>query len=493
MAAGFFWLTAGVCLLAQNPAILAPPPPAPVPPEAKPAAPANPLSLAEVLDSVNRNYPPLLAALQERPLAEADVLSTLGRFDINVRARADSEDAGIYDSRRFDAGIDQQLQTGGISYFTGYRAGLGSYASYDGKVATSSAGEYRAGVRVPLFRDRAIDPRRADLFKARLNMRVADLTIDQQRIVITQSATRRYWDWVAAGQRYAVAKAALDIAEKRDQFLREAVAQGALPAIDIADNERVILQRRGFVVEARRTLELATIDLSLFYRDSNGEAVLVGEDRLPPAFPVTAPMSDQRLREDIELALERRPEVKRFFVQRDQIEIDRRLAINQQYPGVDAIAQYYRQLSNDRVPRGPDDIRFGLTFDLPFQRRAARGREAAAEARLTQLDQRLRFQRDQIVAEVQDAVSAVRAAFERVGVLTNEVRVTKQVETAERDRYELGDSNLFTLNLREIATVDAQVREVLAFLDYFRAVALYELAIAQSLSPVQPAPTPPVP
>jgi hypothetical protein len=56
------------------------------------------------------------------------------------------------------------------------------------------------------------------------------------------------------------------------------------------------------------------------------------------------------------------------------------------------------------------------------------------------------------------------------------------VENAERERYELGDSNLFTLNLREIATVDAQVREVNALADYYRAFALYELSIAQALT-----------
>ncbi len=443
----------------------------------------NPLTLAEVLDSVNKNFPPLLAALQEKPLAEADVLSALGRFDINVRARTDFEEAGIYDSQRLDFGIDQQLQTGGISYFTGYRVAAGSYASYDGKVNTSSAGEYRAGVRVPLTRDRAIDPRRADLYKTQIGRRVADLSIDQQRIVITQSATRRYWDWVAAGQRFAVARAALEIAERRDAFLKEAVERGAIPAIDVTDNERVILQRRGFLVEARRQLELATIDLSLFFRDANGEPVLVEANRLPPAFPEPRAIDDQRLRQDIETALDRRPEVRRFLLQRDQADIDRRLAINQQYPGIDAFAQYFRQLATDRVARGPDEIRYGVTFDLPFQRRVARGREQAAEARLTQIDQRTRFQRDQIVAEVQDAISAVRAAFQRVGVLTNEVVATRRVEVAERDRYELGDSNLFTLNLREIATVDAQIREVLAFADYYRALALYELAIAQALAP----------
>jgi hypothetical protein len=42
--------------------------------------------------------------------------------------------------------------------------------------------------------------------------------------------------------------------------------------------------------------------------------------------------------------------------------------------------------------------------------------------------------------------------------------------------------------LREIATVDAQVREVTALADYYRAYALYELSIAQALAPAPPRP-----
>ncbi len=449
---------------------------------------ADPLELSEVLASVEKNYPPLLAALQERPLAEADVLSALGRFDILARARGDVDELGrVFDDRRIDTGIEQNTALWGLSYFTGYRYSAGSFASYDGKLLTGRGGEYRAGLRLPLARDRAIDPRRADAAKARVGLRLADLAIDQQRIVIVQSATRRYWEWVAAGQRYTVAQAALQIAEKRDGFLRESVDAGALPAIDITDNERVIFQRRGFGVEARRGLEQASIELSLFYRDGAGDPVVPPPARLPAAFPQPAAIDDARLRSDVEMALDRRPEVKRFLAQRDQLDIERRLALNQQYPGVDALFSYARQIGSPAGLRGPDELRWTLNFELPLQRRQARGREEAADARIAQVDQRTRFQRDQITAEVQDAVSAVRAAFERTGVLAAEVKATQQVETAERDRYELGESTLFTLNLREIATVDARLREAAAQADYFRALALYELAIAQALAP-QPKP-----
>ena len=444
----------------------------------------EPLTLREVLDSVERNYPPLRAALEEKPLAEADVLSSLGRFDLVTRSEATANDLGAaYDYRRLDAGIRQATPFLGLSYFSGYRFTTGAVPPYDGVAITGPNGEYYVGGRLPLFRDRAIDSLRANVAKARAGLRLADLSIDQQRIVIVQSATRRYWEWLASGERFEVARAALTIAEQRDGFLRESVREGALPAIDITDNERVIYQRRAFVVEARRALEQTTIELSLFYRDAGGDPVLVEPSRLPSSFPPPAMIDDKRMQQDIELALDRRPEVRQLLARREQLDIDRKLAMNQQYPGIDALFSYARQLGGLAGLRGPNEFRYGVAFDLPVQRRQARGQEAAAEARINQIEQRARFQRDQIAAEVKDAVSAVRAAFERVGVLGDEVRVTREVEVAERDRYELGETNLFTLNLREIATVDAELREVGSLADYYRALALYELAIAEALTP----------
>lgn len=446
-------------------------------------APA-PLALQEVLDSVERNYPPLLVALQERPLAEADILSSLGRFDLKTTAGGNRDQLGpVYHDYRAFAGVEQFTPFMGLSYYSGYRFVAGNIAPYEGKLLTGPLGEAYGGFRLPIARDRAVDQRRAGVAKARVGLTLADLTVDQQRIVIVQSATRRYWEWVAAGQRYLVAQAALTIAEQRDNFLRESVREGALPAIDITDNERVIYQRRAFVVDTRRGLELATIDLSLFYRDAGGDPILTDPGRLPGAFPYPAAIDDQRLKSDIELALDRRPEVRLLLARRDQADIDRKLAINQQYPGVDAIVNYSRQLGGPAGLRGPNEFRYGIAFDLPLQRREARGAEGAAEARISQIDQRARYQKDQIIAEVQDAVSAVRAAYQKTGVLRDQVRVTKEVEVAERDRFQLGEANLFTLNLREIDTIDAQLREVGSLAEYYQAFALYELAIAQALAP----------
>ncbi len=441
------------------------------------------LTLGALLESVNRNYPPLRAALLERPLAEAALLNQEGRFDLSLRSRLDTQNFGFYQNERFEIGLSQPLQTWGATVYSGYAISEGRYPGYEGKFTTNSIGQYTGGVRLPLARDRAIDDRRAGLGKARLGLRLADLTIDQQRLTILQTATRRYWDWIAAGRRLLIANTLLEVAIGRDAILQEAVRIGALPQFEQLDNQRIVLQRRNNVVEARRSLENTAIELSLFYRDASGQPLLAEIDRLVPGFPEPAELTEGQTLDDMNAAMARRPDVLRFLFQRDQVSIDRRLAQNQRLPNVDLFTEYVREAGSGPVIRGPNDLRVGIIFDLPLQRRQATARLQDAEARLGRLAQLEQFQRDQVTADVRDAASAVRAAYERSQVLTSELDITRQVEAAERLRFELGDSTLFVLNLREQATAEAAIREANALADYFRAYAAYELSIAKALIP----------
>jgi len=440
------------------------------------------LTLQQVLASVETHYPPLLAAVQDKVIASADVLVAEGRFDLSMKAGWEGDYLGFYENQVFKSALEQPTQFQGMTFFGGYNIGRGSFAPYDGKSQTDEGGEYRAGVRAPLFRDRAIDSRRADLQKALIGRRIADLGVDQQRLVILQLATRRYYDWVAAGRRYQIARDVLQVAETRDKQLRATADAGQIPSIDVTDNMRAIYTRRGQIVEGQRGLQLAAIELSLFYRDDRGEPVLPAEAMLPPDFPSMNEITPQRMMEDIGLALQRRPEIQRFAAQRSQVEVDRRLAENQIQPNVDFTFAYTRLLGDRTVRRGPDDLIASLNFDLPFQRRAAKGRNASALARIVQFDQRERFARDQVTAEVRDAYSALVAAYERARLLRQEVEVTQQLELAERQKFQLGDGTLFLVNLREQATFDTAVREVSAVNEYFRALALYEFAIAEAIS-----------
>ena len=73
-------------------------------------------------------------------------------------------------------------------------------------------------------------------------------------------------------------------------------------------------------------------------------------------------------------------------------------------------------------------------------------------------------------------------AHERAQLAASEVTVALDLADAERERFRLGDSTLFTVNLREQAAVDAELRLVAANLDYMRALTVYEQVTAKLLA-----------
>jgi outer membrane protein TolC len=438
----------------------------------------QPLLLSHILDDLDRNYPPLLAALLERDIAAAELLQAAGRFDTVLGAQFDSDRGGFYPNERLTLGFDQPFSAWGASAYGGWRVGEGSFAPYDGKLQTRDLGEFRGGFKVPLLRNRAIDERRGGLEKARIARRIAELSIDQQKLIIRQLASRRYWDWVSAGQRLRVAREILAVAEQRDSALRETAELGQIAPVEVTENRRQILQRRSQLVEAERALQLAAIDLSLFYRDGAGNPLLPAGAQLPSALPPTAPLTPEQVEADRERALAIRPEIARFSEQQRQTRVDIQLAENERRPAVDLGLGFTAEGGAGPVRRGPNELKASLRFELPFQRRAATGKLRAAEARLSQIEQRGRFARDQVDAEVRDAAGAVLASHQRAVLARDEVVVALELAAAERERFRLGDSTLFTVNLREQAAVEAELREIGAVNDYLRAVTVYEQVTA---------------
>lgn len=436
------------------------------------------LRLEDVLQSARRNYPPLLAALAEQDLADGELLTALGKFDLTLLARLETDQLGFYKNERASAGFQQSLQSLGMGLYGGWRVGEGSFAPYDGKLDTRSIGEWSGGLKLPLVRDRAIDGKRADLRRAEIGRRLASLSIEQQQLLVVQMATRRYWDWVAAGNRFRLAEALLNIALVREHFLRESVEAGQVAAIEVTENARAILQRRSLLVEAGRGVQQAAIDLSLFYRDNSGNPWIPVREQVPHDTPEPAPIEDARMLQDIDSALRRRPDLLRLEAQEAQLEVERQLALNDQRAQIDFQLGFTAEAGQGLVRRGPREVKAGVFFELPFQRRAATGKLRSTEARLSQISQRQRFTRDQISAEIRDAASAVLAARERVLLLQQEVKVARELEEAERTRFQLGDGTLFLVNLREQATADASNREIVARNDYFRARAQYDFATA---------------
>lgn len=438
------------------------------------------LSLAEVLRSADELYPSIAAARAEVDAAQGEHLSAQGAFDPAWRTRFWTSPVSGYPQTRLDSVVEVPTPLWGTSFFAGYRYGAGDIPVYYRERETLSGGELRAGAVIPLLRNGPIDRRRATIARAELGQQLAGLTLEQQRLELGRLAAFRYWDWVAAGQRRELARALLKLAQDRDSQLAARAQAGEVPAFDRQDNLRALAQREALLVQAQRGVEQASFELSLFLRDEAGQPLQPVDARLPRSFP--EPDRSLRAGASLDEALARRPDVKRLLAQKKQQEVELAFQKNQLLPGLDVGLAYTQDLGNtprpELEPLGKPDLEVSAVLDVPLLFRAPLGRIQSARAGVTRLDAQLQLARDRVAVDVRDALSALGAAEERITFTRREVMVSVDLERGERTRFELGDSTLLFVNLREQAAAEARAREIDALADFHKAAAALRAALA---------------
>lgn len=181
-----------------------------------------------------------------------------------------------------------------------------------------------------------------------------------------------------------------------------------------------------------------------------------------------------------------RPELKRLELQSQQTATELALQENQRNPALDLQVMGAKDIGYSKEKINRDELYVGLNIDIPLQQRVAGGRSQVAAANL----QRLKWERtgteDRIAAEVKDTLSALKAARQRVTLSGQQKQAAQQLEEGERTRFELGETTLLFVNLREIATGDAMLQAAEASTSLFKAHADYQAVLGLPLEITEP-------
>ncbi len=438
-----------------------------------------PLQLDDVLLTLRTQYPPLVAAWLQQDIANGKIRQADGAFDPMLIASLNFRPLDYYEGANMSFLIDQPLLSGG-SVYAGYRLSTGTLPDYDRKDRTSSSGEGVMGVRIPLLRDRTIDARRANMGKAAVDRELADPLILRQYLTFHRAARIAFYNWIAAGERLEIAEKVLGIAKKRDEFLKKQSEEGAIAAIVLVDNRRLVVSREIAVIQASRRFQAASIELSLFHRDpQTTEPILPLRAQLPQAFPQPQPVDQLQFISDRGRAAFRRPEIREMDLLLRKGSIDKSLANNNLKPNLDLAMELNQAIGHD-VPKDIEDTEIMglLRFSVPIGRNEAKGRLEAIDASIKQLQQRRKFASEQITAESNNTYQELAAALEALAQSKVNVELARQLEVAESERFAQGATDLLTLQIREQSTFDAETQEIDAFLAFYRALADYQAAVA---------------
>jgi outer membrane protein TolC len=432
----------------------------------------KPLRLNDVLQSVSEQYPPYLAALIERDIASGRHQSALGAMDLQTYLRLFNNPTGFYESTTAEIGLEQFTNFRGATIFGGYQHTEGFLPDYYRSRRTDAGGTPRLGIRLPLLRNGAIDSRRAAIFKTDLDRKLADPFIRKQHLNFILSAMKTYHHWLATGQKLEVTESLLGIAQEREKAIQTQIEKGLVAPIAALENKQLVVSRRLATAKARRQLEAATVTLSLLHRNTNDEPILAKRNRLPAEFPAPLPLPTRTLSLALQHASNHRPEIQLFELELEKLNINTKLLRNQRQPQLDAYIAASQSLGESRYKdTGEFELELGIEFKMPLQQNRAKGNIKANAAKVEQLTLKTQFAFDRIAAEVWDAHSAVKAAWEQHEQAELNVLLANQLHEVEQDRFSLGAVDFLPLQLREQSAYQASLLQIDILKQYYDALA----------------------
>jgi outer membrane protein TolC len=413
---------------------------------------------------VTAHDPRIRRAVERLREAEGNTTAARGAFDPRLEGDVGLLTGAYYDLRRADAELRQPTTLWGSEIYVGYRIGLGlndRWPTYR-EEQTLSGGEVRAGIEIPIWRGGLIDEDRARRTRALELQEAAGEGLSSTVLNLELAAAGAYWKWVSAGEKLEVARSLLELAEQRDSQLRRRLTAGSIAEFDVTDNERILLERRAFLVASERAFEQAAFELSLFVRDDAGRSEVPTVERLPEELVPSEPMELSEA-EVMGRVLACHPDLGQARAELRASEVDVRLSRNQLAPEIDGLFEYSRDLgqltgTEQDITLPGNVFKAGLQLSMPLIFRDERGRASAARAKVAGRSAEVQFLEDTLRARVRDAASAVRAAEERVQLTGDVVDTAAELAEGERRRFDVGSSNLIFVNLREQQAAMARMR-----------------------------------
>src|SRR6056297_3585235 len=152
------------------------------------SGPLPPLTWEDVAAGTLSTYPPLLIAELERAIAEGRLREARGAFDLDLFAKVGGTVDGYYEYTETQAGLEQFTGLWGSTVYGGYRLTTGETLPDYYRNRTFDDGELAFGLRIPLLKGGPIDPVRAGVEVAELELQAVTPAVARQRLDLIRGA-----------------------------------------------------------------------------------------------------------------------------------------------------------------------------------------------------------------------------------------------------------------------------------------------------------------
>ena len=383
----------------------------------------------------------------------------------------------------------------------------------------------------PLWRNLKTDDNRRRIAIARKNLSLSDSQFRQRSIDIITNAVQAYWDLTYALKNLQVQNDAVKQAKQQVESNQRQVAEGVIAPIEVVEAETQVTNFEQQVYAAQQSVTQAENVLkTIILADSSAD---LWTQAIVPTTPVNVDPPKVSVEDALAEARANRPELEQLRANKEINDINTRFYKNQTKPQIDLVgsftsnglagtvlqnngggftsflgplydrlnllsaAQGLPPLASDSTSNAlPSSLiggfgqslrglfgfqyptyQVGVRIDLPFFNRTAKANLGYSLAEGTQIDARNAQQDQQIKAEVQNALQAIRTAEARMNAAGASRAASEKLYASEQNKLQNGASTLFLVLERQQNLITARGLELQTQTDLNKAIANFQRSV----------------
>ena len=407
-----------------------------------------------ILSYMNVENPYFYSAVGQKYIYKQKQKYQLGNFDTNIVLKYDDKDYPASEGEFFSTAVEKPIENG-MEFSLSYRRSEG-VQEYN-NIKSSDEGEVLMGVKVPVFSVVSdMSKRKLDLNLARLNSSKMDLKSQDNIRELYFNILVQYYKVLYYKSHSELVEELLIKTKQRDKIIKKRVLAGSLAEISTLESKQQIINREQQLVSAQNDYNVALGEL-LKYLNLNKE-FFIQEYTLPSIVE----LRENYAEEDAFLseALQNRPDLKVLDYEKKRLYQEDKFTSLMKYPNVNVGLYGAHDFKYD------DGFKVTLDIAFPVERRKYTAKSLEIKQSMRYIDKQVDKKIIEIKTDINNIKNSIASLKSNIKNSKLEVDLIQQLEDAESKKYDIGLSNLFMLNQRELYTLQVKKKFLKFNYDY---------------------------
>lgn len=431
------------------------------------------LSYDAFIQNIKSNHPLMTRAKNIRDKGDLLYQSAKGGYDPIISAEYENKnfDEKLYYSS-LQTKVKQPLYTS--QYITaGYEFGTGSYLNPDLK--TPSYGLPFVGIEASLLQGLTFDKRRAEILKSKKYRSYYEAEQNIQTNDLLFYASLSYFDWVYSCKELSLQRYFLTLAETRYNGIRALSNIGERASID--------------TIEANMLYQTRSLDLQSTQIDNQKKAATVQSLNWLRENEASKLNTTLKLRDSLEYYFDRvkgiylnsfqnnaisNPVLSKYEANQEILKIEKRYKAELIKPKLDVKYNFlFNTLTNDGPALSISNYRWGANVSFPLLLRTARNDYKLSKIELSNNQLELDNKKNELNFKLNLTRQNISLLLEQLSNAERNLSYSKQLVTAEKLKFDNGESSLFLLNARENKWLESELKLAEYRLKFIKSVMEY--------------------